>query len=110
MAFRSLTLVQLCVYRYVVTGMVTYVERMVESAHEIIGTLSAMEGMHSLYIVGREVQGPAARLTLGLSDWEECPELGSIGDLLTTSDFMLDGSVLVIRQYNDASSPLAPTA
>lgn len=83
-----------------VTGAVTYVERLVESSEELIRTLSSMEGMYSLYIMGKLIRGRAQQLTVGLSDWEEYPELGAIGDLLVSSDFMLNGSVLVIQQHN----------
>jgi len=87
--------------------MITYVERLVENSTELIAAMSSMEGMYSLYIVGRQRQGTTAWLTVGMSQWEECPELGSIGDLLASSDFMVGGSVLVIQQHNIATASSA---
>ncbi|ONK80087.1 uncharacterized protein A4U43_C01F13760 [Asparagus officinalis] len=90
--------------RFVVNGAVTYVERTVGTSSDFIKMLSSMEQIYSLYIVGRKVQGPAARLTAGMSSWEENPELGSVGDLLASSDFSLNGSVLVIQQFDFTTS------
>ncbi|KAH6756324.1 hypothetical protein C2S51_038919 [Perilla frutescens var. frutescens] len=36
----------------------------------------------------------------GMNDWEECPELGPIGDILSASDFSATASVLVIQQHS----------
>ncbi|KAK4400397.1 Cation/H(+) antiporter 15 [Sesamum angolense] len=44
-------------------------------------------------------EGPLSPFTAGLSDWSECPELGAIGDLLASSDFVATYSVLVLQQY-----------
>ena len=89
--------------------MITYVERLVENSTELIAAMSSMEGMYSLYIVGRQRRGPTAWLTAGMSQWVECPELGSVGDLLASSDSMADGSVLVIQQHNIATADSATT-
>ncbi|KAG6403312.1 hypothetical protein SASPL_135529 [Salvia splendens] len=43
-------------------------------------------------------------LTTGISDWEECPELGRVGDFLASPDFELCGSVLVVQQHRSASA------
>lgn len=85
------------------TGHITYVERLVENSTELIKTLSTMDRMYSLYIVGRRVRGPTTQLTSGLRDWVEHPELGEIGDLLASSDFAFEGSVLVVQQCNAIS-------
>ncbi|PKA46149.1 Cation/H(+) antiporter 15 [Apostasia shenzhenica] len=86
--------------RFVVSGLVAYDERAVGGAVETVEALRAMEGVYSLYVVGRgRRRGAAARLTAGMEEWEECPELGSIGDLLASSDFMRKGTVLVLQQH-----------
>ncbi|XP_058090738.1 cation/H(+) antiporter 15-like [Magnolia sinica] len=84
--------------RYVMTGIISYVEKFVENGAETVSGLSAMEGMFSLFIVGKGGRG-LSPLTMGISEWEEYPELGVIGDLLASSDFTVTGSVLVIQQY-----------
>ncbi|TKY56554.1 Cation/H(+) antiporter 15 [Spatholobus suberectus] len=35
-----------------------------------------------------------------LEEWNEHPELGSVGDMLVSSDYTFDGSVLVVQQQN----------
>ncbi|KAK1261563.1 Cation/H(+) antiporter 1 [Acorus gramineus] len=85
--------------RHVATGMVSYVEKFVENGADTVTALSAMEGMYTLYLVGKGGRG-ISPLTMGMSEWEDCPELGSIGDLLASSDFTTTGSVLVIQQHN----------
>jgi hypothetical protein len=41
-----------------------------------------------------------------MSDWEECPELGTVGDVLASSDFDIHGSVLVIQQHRNVKKGL----
>ncbi|KAL6011836.1 hypothetical protein ACLOJK_002302 [Asimina triloba] len=84
--------------RYVVTGLVSYVDKFVDNGAQTVTTLTAMEGMFSLFVVGKGGRG-LSPLTTGIGEWEEYPELGAIGDLLASSDFTLSGSVLVIQQY-----------
>lgn len=52
----------------------------------------------SLFIVGKGSYGGSV-MTTGLSDWEECPELGPVGDLLASSDLDIKSSVLIIQQH-----------
>ncbi|XP_077246295.1 cation/H(+) antiporter 15-like [Tasmannia lanceolata] len=89
--------------RYVVTGLVTYVERFVDNGPETVTALSAMESLYSFFIIGKGAQG-LSPLTTGMSDWEEHPELGPIGDLLASSDFSATGSVLVLKQHRESSN------
>lgn len=51
---------------------------------------------YDLIIVGRS--HPNSPLLLGLHEWSECPELGVIGDLLSSPDGETTASVLVIQQ------------
>ncbi|KAJ4966910.1 hypothetical protein NE237_018759 [Protea cynaroides] len=84
--------------RYVTTGEVEYVQKYVGNGQETVAALSAMADMFALFIVGKGKRG-LCPLTAGLSDWEEFPELGVVGDLLASSDFSVTGSVLVIQQH-----------
>lgn len=51
----------------------------------------------SLLIVGKG-GGASSHLTAGMSDWEECPELGLVGDLLASTDMNINSSLLVIQR------------
>nr|DAD41759.1 TPA_asm: hypothetical protein HUJ06_016082 [Nelumbo nucifera] len=84
--------------RYVGTGAVGYVEKYVENGAETVKALGDMKDMFSLFIVGKGGTGHSP-LTTGMSDWEECPELGAVGDLLASPDFGISGSVIVIQQH-----------
>ncbi|CAA6669643.1 unnamed protein product [Spirodela intermedia] len=83
--------------RFVVPGTVSFVEKTVANSLETLDALRGMEGMYALYLVGRGGRRLSPFL-MGLNDWEECPELGPIGDLLASSDFPVHGSVLVLQQ------------
>ena len=50
-----------------------------------------------LFVVGKVPGLPA--LTAGMAEWSECPELGPIGDLLSSRDFQTTASVLVVQSY-----------
>ncbi|KAJ4806257.1 Cation/H(+) antiporter 15 [Rhynchospora pubera] len=86
-------------HRYVASGIVTYAEQQVNSGPETVTALSSMAGMYSLFIVGKGGPHLSAPMMAGIRDWEECPELGPIGDLLASDDFMDSGSVLIMQQH-----------
>ncbi|KAJ3691294.1 hypothetical protein LUZ61_020458 [Rhynchospora tenuis] len=86
-------------HRYVASGIVTYAERQVSSGPETVTALSSMAGMYSLFIVGKGGPHLSTPMMAGIRDWEECPELGPIGDLLASDDFMDSGSVLIMQQH-----------
>ncbi|KAJ1401144.1 Sodium/solute symporter superfamily [Sesbania bispinosa] len=50
-----------------------------------------------LVIVGRE--HPKSSLFEGYEEWSECPELGILGDMLASQDFVTKASVLVVQQH-----------
>ncbi|KAK2987200.1 hypothetical protein RJ640_029085 [Escallonia rubra] len=75
-----------------------YIERLVNNGEETVEAVRSVDDIHDLFIVGRG-QGIFSHLTAGLTDWSECPELGTIGDLLASSDFSAKVSVLVVQQY-----------
>ncbi|KAK4780424.1 hypothetical protein SAY87_016530 [Trapa incisa] len=79
-------------------GSVMYVEKMVRNGEETVGAIKSFDSAHDLFIVGRG-QGMVSPLTAGLTEWSDCPELGAIGDLLASSDFLASVSVLVVQQY-----------
>ncbi|ERN16927.1 hypothetical protein AMTRI_Chr02g222120 [Amborella trichopoda] len=84
--------------RYVTPGRVAYVEKIVSNGAETVAELRALEGMYNLFIVGKGRRSMSP-LTSGMTDWEECPEIGPVGDLLSSSDFSVTASVLVVQQY-----------
>ncbi|XP_009595814.1 cation/H(+) antiporter 15-like isoform X1 [Nicotiana tomentosiformis] len=77
---------------------VIYTERVVNHGEETVAAIRSIDNSHDLFIVGRG-QGNISPLTAGLTDWSECPELGAIGDLLASSDFAMEVSVLIVQQY-----------
>lgn len=91
--------------RYVISGKVGFIEKFVSSGDQTVEALREIgETMDfSLLIVGKGSQG-RSEMTTGLSDWEECPELGTVGDLLASADFDLKCSILVIQQHRQYSN------
>ncbi|KAG9443398.1 hypothetical protein H6P81_014738 [Aristolochia fimbriata] len=77
---------------------IVYMEKVVNNGEETVAAIRELDSINDLYIVGRG-QGMVSPLTAGLTDWSECPELGPIGDLLSSSDFAATVSVLVVQQY-----------
>ncbi|XP_068649232.1 cation/H(+) antiporter 28-like [Aristolochia californica] len=82
--------------RHLNSGHVHYIEKFVSNSAETFSSLRALEGQFNFFIVGRG----GTPLTAGMTVWEECPELGPLGDSLTSSDFSITASVLVIQQHN----------
>ncbi|PHT54509.1 hypothetical protein CQW23_08971 [Capsicum baccatum] len=85
--------------KHVAGGRVAYVEKYLVNSGQTFSTLRSLEGQYGLFIVGRAGRVNSV-LTVGMSDWEECPELGPIGDILSASDFSVTASVLIIQQHN----------
>ncbi|KAI3845603.1 hypothetical protein MKW98_031225 [Papaver atlanticum] len=80
---------------------VGYSEKHVESGKEMVSILKSLENQHSFFIVGRGGRGGRVTsfLESGVSDSEESPDLGPIGEILADSDFSTTASVLVIQQH-----------
>ncbi|MCL7041854.1 hypothetical protein MKW94_020656 [Papaver nudicaule] len=78
-----------------------YLEKHVGNGKEIVSILKSLENQHSLFIVGRGGRGSRVTsfLESGVSDSEESPDLGPIGEILADSDFSTTASVLVIQQH-----------
>ncbi|GFZ01704.1 cation/hydrogen exchanger 14 [Actinidia rufa] len=72
-------------------------EEMVEDAEGTTQVIHSMEDSFDLFIVGRHHE-PDSPLTIGLTEWSECPELGVIGDMLASSDFSVFSSGGVQQQ------------
>ncbi|CAL1377260.1 unnamed protein product [Linum trigynum] len=89
--------------RYVASGKVGYEEMEVGDGKETVEVLKEIGGMYSLFIVGKGGR-PNLPMTSDMSDWEECPELGNVGDLLASAEINLNASVLVIQQYRHSPS------
>lgn len=88
----------LMIIRYVTSGRVGYVEKRVNNGTDTASALRDISDMYSMFIVGKGGRGHTT-ITVGISDWEECPELGTVGDYLASSDFDISGSVLVVQQH-----------
>ncbi|KAF6153038.1 hypothetical protein GIB67_034760 [Kingdonia uniflora] len=64
---------------------IVYTKKFINNTEEAVAAVRSIDNIHNLYIVGRG-QGMISPLIAGLIDWSECPELGTTGDLLTSSD------------------------
>ncbi|XP_059280833.1 cation/H(+) antiporter 15-like isoform X2 [Lycium ferocissimum] len=77
---------------------VVYTEEISGNGAETVKTIRSLGQDFDLYVVGRGLAF-FSPLKGGLDEWSDCPELGSIGDLLLTSDFSSTASVLVVQQH-----------
>ncbi|KVI08764.1 Cation/H+ exchanger [Cynara cardunculus var. scolymus] len=73
-------------------------DKYVENGVQTGMILRDMAETYSMFVVGKGGRGDCL-LTTGISDWEECPELGVVGDFLASSEFDISGSVLVVQQH-----------
>nr|GEU48615.1 cation/H(+) antiporter 2-like [Tanacetum cinerariifolium] len=72
-------------HRYVTSGKVRFLEKYVENGAQTGMILRDMAKTYALFIVGKGGRGDSL-LTTGISDWEECPELGVVVKLLAGYD------------------------
>ncbi|KAL8552269.1 hypothetical protein ACS0TY_001094 [Phlomoides rotata] len=73
-----------------------YQEQVVKDGVGLAASLRALENCFDLLMVGRNHQ--ASQILMGLGAWSECPELGVVGDILSSEDFGSTASVLVVQQ------------
>ncbi|KAK3011562.1 hypothetical protein RJ639_012101 [Escallonia herrerae] len=85
--------------RHVAGGHVSYMEKYLVNSGQTFSTLRSLEGQYGFFVVGRGGRVNSV-LTVGMNDWEECPELGPIGDILLASDISSAASILVIQQHS----------
>ncbi|CAN1342388.1 Cation/H(+) antiporter 28 [Linum perenne] len=85
--------------RHVAAGHVAYMEKNLANSAATYSTLRSLEGQYALIIVGRGGRVDSI-LTIGMNDWQQCPELGPVGDVLSGSDLSHRTSVLIIQQHN----------
>lgn len=86
-------------YEKHVGGRVSYMEKYLANSGETISALQSFDGQYEFLIVGRGGRVNTA-LTEGMDDWEQCPELGPVGDFLSGSAFETSTtSILIIQQH-----------
>ncbi|CAL9146675.1 unnamed protein product [Musa hybrid cultivar] len=93
--------------RHVTNDSVTYTELVINNIEETVTAVRAMNGVHSMYVVGRGKGMESSPLLAGLTLWSEYPELGPIGDMLVSADFGTQASVLVVQQYVSGEAVVA---
>ncbi|ESQ36075.1 hypothetical protein EUTSA_v10006822mg [Eutrema salsugineum] len=81
---------------------VEYVEETVNDGSDTSRILLSMANAFDLFVVGKST-GMGTDVTRALSDWTEFDELGTIGDLLVSSEFPHRGSVLVVQQQQNVA-------
>ncbi|XP_050215390.1 cation/H(+) antiporter 4-like [Mercurialis annua] len=79
-----------------------YREEVVKDGPETARILRGIACEYDLIIVGRR-NGVECQQTIGLTEWNEFPELGVIGDLLASSDLNGQASILVVQQQQQLS-------
>uniref|UniRef100_A0A5B6Z9M8 Putative cation/H(+) antiporter 3-like n=1 Tax=Davidia involucrata TaxID=16924 RepID=A0A5B6Z9M8_DAVIN len=80
-------------------GNVVYREEKMKDGPETALRIHAMRKDYDLIMVGRRHRRNSP-LVSGLTEWNEFPELGEIGDLLASADENLPVSVLVVQQQH----------
>ncbi|KFK43847.1 hypothetical protein AALP_AA1G181400 [Arabis alpina] len=83
--------------RFVTTGQVGFIEKRVSNGLQTLTILREIGEMYSLFVVGKHRRD--CQMTLGMNDWEECPELGTVGDFLASSNMDVNASVLVVQRH-----------
>ncbi|CAM8951291.1 hypothetical protein QQ045_018097 [Rhodiola kirilowii] len=83
-------------------GSIKYEEITIMSAREVMEVIQD-HAQSNMFLVGRISEGQAIS---GLSVRNECPELGAMGNLLSSSDITTQASVLIIQQYHHDKPPL----
>ncbi|GMI93883.1 cation/H+ exchanger 4 [Hibiscus trionum] len=74
-----------------------YIEKQVNDGTETSKFLRSIVDNYQLFIVGRRYKREDPQ-TIGLHEWMEFPEIGIIGDLLSSADFSRNNSVLIVQQ------------
>ncbi|CAK9329191.1 unnamed protein product [Citrullus colocynthis] len=80
------------------TYKVRYIEEVVKDGTGTICVLRSMGSNFNLVMVGRR-HSPCLASVQGLVLWNECTELGAIGQVLASSDFMGNAMIFVVQQH-----------
>ncbi|GMJ12719.1 cation/H+ exchanger 4 [Hibiscus trionum] len=81
----------------------TYIDKKVKDGPETSTFLRSIVEDYQLIIVGRRYRSRDPQ-TLGLEEWCEFQELGIIGDLLSSLDFVGDYSLLIVQQQRQRAA------
>ncbi|KAJ0020285.1 hypothetical protein Pint_32104 [Pistacia integerrima] len=76
---------------------INYQEKIVNSGEDVLESLRSKYNDFDLYIVGRGY-GVNSPITMGLTEWSENPELGTVGETLVMTQAVSHASVLVLQQ------------
>ncbi|KAM5583068.1 cation/H(+) antiporter 15-like [Rosa sericea] len=76
-----------------------YKEVHVKDSVDMINEIRSMEDFFDLILVGRRHDSDSP-LFMGLTEWNEFPELGFLGDMLASFDANCEVSVLVVQQQS----------
>ncbi|XP_043718003.1 cation/H(+) antiporter 15-like [Telopea speciosissima] len=78
---------------------IRYIEERVKDGTGSLRVIQSLESDdYQLVMVGR-LHDNNSPVMSGLAEWSELTELGTIGDILTSSDFRSDAMILVIQQH-----------
>ncbi|KAJ4831394.1 hypothetical protein Tsubulata_020413 [Turnera subulata] len=86
---------------YVASGRARYLQMHVNNGAQTMEALKEIGDKYTLLMVGKGGRGDSP-MTTDLSDWEECPELGTVGDVLSSLELNITASVLVIQQHRQS--------
>ncbi|XVF52595.1 hypothetical protein PTKIN_Ptkin05aG0031100 [Pterospermum kingtungense] len=81
--------------------MMKYAEENVNGGPETSAFLRSIVNEYQLIIVGRRYNSEDPQ-TMGLQEWCEFPEIGVIGDLLSSADFVGGYSLMIVQQQRIA--------
>ncbi|XVF52594.1 hypothetical protein PTKIN_Ptkin05aG0031000 [Pterospermum kingtungense] len=81
---------------------ITYVGERVNDGPETSAFLRSIVNHYQLIIVGRRYNREDPQ-TIGLQEWSEFPEIGIIGDLLSSADFGGSYSLMIVQQQKIAN-------
>ncbi|KAJ7971737.1 Cation/H(+) antiporter 15 [Quillaja saponaria] len=81
---------------------VMYIEEVVMDGSGTVAAIRSMENSYELIMVGRR-HDKGSQLLLGLTDWNEHKELGAIGEILASADFVGNTTILVVQQHTNVA-------
>ncbi|KAL5711582.1 hypothetical protein ACHQM5_022013 [Ranunculus cassubicifolius] len=84
-------------HKYVGKGGINYREEVMSDVFGILNALREIKNKFDLIMVGRQHR-QESELFEGVSEWNEFPELGFMGDFFATSNLQEDASILVMQQ------------